>query len=88
MAAITWAKSVNCDYPDCKSTGDVTLKEEWPDRVLPAGWLDVRAHMVSLQNPFGVQFNEFCSIHADYPLSNVVAAIGMERTRGNSDSGT
>lgn len=85
MAAITWARSVRCDYPGCKSEGEVKLREGWPDRTLPAGWLDLSAVHVMLQDAVARRYNEFCSIHSSFSLSQVTAALKIIEDGRDSD---
>jgi len=88
MAAISWARSVQCDYPGCHSVGEVKLQESWPDRELPAGWLGLSDTHVVMQDAFGMRLNEFCSIHAYHSISQLAAALKPQpekRTDGDGD---
>lgn len=74
MPAITWAKTVRCDWPDCPSEAELTLGERWPDRLTPPGWIDLTIARITTHKGYFLQF--FCTIHARKTLADLTALIG------------
>ena len=81
MAAITWAQTVRCDYPDCMSVAEVTMDEKQMMRVLPPGWLDLASRAMTLRNPFGQDMRELCSIHARFSIGQIAEVWALEEKR-------
>ncbi len=74
MSTLVYAKHVECDWPDCQSQGEVSLKDM---RVssgyeLPVGWLNLRPYIIRSD---GVIIGELCSIHARVNVTDLVKIL-------------
>lgn len=77
MAVTQFAWRLTCDYPGCQSVGEA-MQLEQP----PAGWLSLRGAGMEVRNAYGVTLGEFCSLHANVPLSKLADQLRM----GDKDS--
>ena len=80
MSAMTWAKTVRCDWPDCQSEAEVILgSSQWTDRVMPAGWIDLALSATVLPvHGKGLAVREICSIHTAASLAAFAQVFGKE----------
>lgn len=75
MAAVAWARTVRCDFPECQSVAEVALGDDLTARNLPDGWVDLQSKHIDLRDWKGNRLTEFCTIHARATLASLAAAI-------------
>ena len=79
MSAIQWARTIRCDWPgECDQTATVEISKDWPDRVMPPGWLSMAGtglRGLQILDQFGARLNEFCPQHARASLADLLAAM-------------
>jgi hypothetical protein len=70
MSAISYAVGFQCDYPECRSTGD-GLDRDTP----PVGWVHLSSRALQIISPIGLHMTDFCTLHADTPISKLNALM-------------
>ena len=78
MSATQHAVKFRCDYPGCQSVGD-GLGLDTP----PAGWLSLHYKAMQILDPWGARLMDFCTLHADAPISALAAILNKIREEGH-----
>jgi hypothetical protein len=82
MSATQYATNFKCDYPGCQSVCVVSVHRLDRDTP-PAGWLNLDYKAMQILDPWGMRMTDFCTLHADIPISKLAAVLDKIREAGH-----
>ena len=79
MSAIQYAKRVRCDWPLCTEEAEVVLTDEWPNRQMPRGWVDL-GHIIAIRQVGmpGRDLREICPTHSTMTIAFMAGVLSTD----------
>lgn len=78
MSAVTWAKTVRCDWPGCDEQAEVVLDDSWPNRRMPKGWIDLSSIiMIRQAGKPGSDLREICPAHGSMTIAFMAGVLAV-----------